>query len=256
MGKRAFVTTRRLGRKLQEWYDKEKYESPSTKADHEGAIRKNFVFVTGFLQAFNQRLRSTGSTAEATYLRRCLPGKIELSIVILLATIQYYHMVIYDARRKLSVPHCPWLSSLMISEGWCEGWVSKLWKRHNNVLTMYYLKLLGPPRVKKDHSHCSRQRCAANDVLEDQYVTAHCPVEPAFMHFQVPKLLTKRLSCKCGGCLGPQDTKLAAIIRDHDIPIISVRCATSSENGKWDDSLDLQVVPYTENTPYIAISHV
>ncbi|KIW85662.1 hypothetical protein Z517_01054 [Fonsecaea pedrosoi CBS 271.37] len=253
---RAFVTTTTLGAKLQQWYDQEKYASPSAKADHERDIRYNFTLVSGLLEAFNLRLRTAGNDAQATYLRNCLPGEIELSIVVLLATIQYFHTVIYDPPSSLPVPTCPWLSSLMVSEGWCVGQVSNLWRRHRNVLTMYYFKMLGPPTVQTDHSHCSNRRCIANNVLEDQYVTVHCPVEPSFMHFRVPKTITKRMSCRCGGHVGPSSEKLVAIIEQGSIPIISVRCPTAARNGKWDDSLDLDVIAYTGATPYVAISHV
>ncbi|KIW95300.1 uncharacterized protein Z519_03884 [Cladophialophora bantiana CBS 173.52] len=243
---RAFVTTRTLGKKLQQWYDKEKYGPSSTKSEHEQDIRYNFTFASGVLEAFNRKLRSAGDNVEeATYLRNCLPGEAELSVVVLLATIQYFHMVIYDPPSRLVVPTCPWLSSLMVSEGWCAGQVTKLWRRHNNVLTMYYFKMLGPPTVKKDHSRCSARRCAANDVLEDIYVTAH-----------FPKMITKRMNCRCGGHMGPPSDKLVAIIKDGKIPIISVRCPTTTQNGKWDDSLDLRVIAYTGDTPYVAISHV
>ncbi|OQU96765.1 hypothetical protein CLAIMM_02798 [Cladophialophora immunda] len=253
---RAFITTRTLGKKLQQWYDKEKYASPPVKAEHEGDIRYNFAFASGVLEAFNRKLRTAANDAEATYLRSCLPGEVELSVVILLATIQYFHMVIYDPPSRLVVPTCPWLSSVMEGEGWCVGQVAKLWRRHRNALAMYYFKMLGPPTVKKDHSRCSKGRCAANDILEEVYVTAHCPVEPSFMHFQIPKMITKRMSCRCGGQTGPPSDQLIAIIQDGNIPIISVRCPTTTQNGKWDDSLDLKVVAYTGDTTYVAISHV
>ncbi|KIX91925.1 uncharacterized protein Z520_12361 [Fonsecaea multimorphosa CBS 102226] len=238
--RRTFITTRTLGKYLQQWYDKEKYASPSAKAEHEGDVSYNFTFVSGVLETFNGKLRTAGNDAEATYLRNCLPGEVELSVVVLLATIEYFHMVIYDPPSRLVVPTCAWLSSLMVSEGWCVGQVARLWKRHRNVLTMYYFKMLGPPAVNKDHSRCSKSRCAANDILEDVYITAHCPVEPSFMHFQ----------------MGPPSDKLVAIIMDGSVPIISVRCPTTAQNRKWDDSLDLEVIAYTGDTPYVAISHV
>ncbi|KIX03036.1 uncharacterized protein Z518_06586 [Rhinocladiella mackenziei CBS 650.93] len=254
--KKAFVTTRTLGKRLQQWYDKEKHQPVSIKLDHEKRIRYNFTIVSEVIQLFNRKLRSAGSTDQATYLRNCLPGEVELSIVVLLASIQYFHTIIYDPRRRLKVPQCPWLSLLMVEEGWCAGQITKLWRRHDNVLTMYYIKLLGPPTVKKDHSRCSMKRCAANDVLDDTYVTAHRPLDISFMHAHIPKMITKRMSCKCGGHLGPDMEKLNAIIRDGNIPVISVSCARNLPNGKWDDSLDLQVVAYEPNTPYVAISHV
>ncbi|OAP60681.1 hypothetical protein AYL99_05683 [Fonsecaea erecta] len=253
---RSFITTRTLSKQLQQWYDKEKYASPSVKTEHEGDIRFNFTFASRVLEAFNRKLSTAGNDAEAEYLRNCLPGDVELSIVVLLATIQYFHMVIYDPPSRLVAPTCPWLSLVMVSEGWCVGQVARLWRRHRNVLTMYYFKMLGPPTVTKDHWRCSTSRCAAHDVVEDIYVTAHCPVEPSFMHFPVPKMITKRMSCRCGGQTGPLIDKLVAIIGDGSIPIISVRCPTSTQNGKWNDSLDLEVVAYTGDTPYIAISHV
>jgi hypothetical protein len=51
----------------------------------------------------NLRREAAGTNAEETALRRCLPGEIDLSIIILLATVQYVHMVIYDPPMTLRV---------------------------------------------------------------------------------------------------------------------------------------------------------
>jgi len=94
---------------------------------------------------------------------------------------------------------------------------------------LYFLGLL-PPRRKKDHSHCSRAACVANQIDLDTYETQY--------------------TTECPGCdfLGVDPDEVSCVLCTGYIPVV-----TFAERG---DQHSLKVHSGQQRPRYAAISHV
>lgn len=121
------------------------------------------------------------------------------------------------------------LKRRMIKNGWCEKRLNFLNASPMFYPTFYFLSSLKPPRINaEDHSSCSSERCLVTKKLS--------------------KPLHRTDKCLCEDVVVPVD-RVNTIIASGGIPLVKI---TQSPLGKT----ELEVVPYTPSSRYIAISHV
>lgn len=167
-----------------------------------------------------------------------LGPEIELSIYIVISTLQYElaHTMSTELMTRRVVDEwgirtCQLLITRMLEDGWCPSHVEML-ASSVDAASMYFANLLGPPRVEKDHSRCSNDKCEADQIRESEYVTAHSTED-----------------CGCSH-LSPNLSKIGSILESGGIPYITI--SLSAEQ----DDLTLEVEEFQAGRNYVAISHV
>ena len=121
------------------------------------------------------------------------------------------------------------LKRRMVKNGWCEKRLNFLDASQLVYPAFYFLSSLKPPRINaEDHSSCSSERCLVSSKLA--------------------KPLHRTDECLCEDVVVPGD-RVNTIVASGGIPLVRI---TRSPLGKT----ELEVVPYTPSSRYIAISHV
>lgn len=121
------------------------------------------------------------------------------------------------------------LKRRMVKNGWCEKRLNFLDASPMVYPAFYFLSSLKPPRINaEDHSSCSSERCLVTTKLS--------------------KPLHRTDECLCEDVVVPVD-RVITIVAAGGIPLVRI---TRSPLGKT----ELEVVPYTPSSKYIAISHV
>lgn len=113
--------------------------------------------------------------------------------------------------------------------GWCPSEVEML-TQNIYPQVLFLASTLERPLMFRSHKGCDRQRCLADQVVEETYETVHVKPE-----------------CQCNSIAVPGE-ELSAVLEQGRIPKISFE----TSNG-GDQVLGLKVV---EDLPYLAISHV
>ena len=128
-----------------------------------------------------------------------------------------------------------WLASTkllkrrMVENGWCEKRLNFVDSSPLSYPAFYFLSSLKPPRINaENHSSCSSERCLVTSKLS--------------------KPLHRTDECLCEDVMPPVD-KVNTIVASGGIPLVRI---TRSPLGK----IELEVVPYTPSSRFIAISHV
>lgn len=117
----------------------------------------------------------------------------------------------------------------MVKNGWCEKRLNFLDASPMFHPAFYFLSSLKPPRINaEDHSSCSSARCLVTSKLS--------------------KPLHRTEECLCEDVVVPVD-RMNAILASEGIPLVRI---TRSPLGKT----ELDVVPYTSSSRFIAISHI
>ena len=121
------------------------------------------------------------------------------------------------------------LKRRMVKNGWCEKRLNFLDVSPLYYPVIYFLSSLKPPRINaQDHSSCSDERCLVSSKLS--------------------KALHRTDECLCEDVIVPVD-RMNAIVASGGIPLARI---TRSPFGMT----ELEVVPYTPSSRFIAISHV
>ncbi|TVY79520.1 hypothetical protein Focb16_v009781 [Fusarium oxysporum f. sp. cubense] len=121
------------------------------------------------------------------------------------------------------------LKRRMVKNGWCEKRLNFLDASPMFYPAFYFLSSLKPPRINaEDHSSCSSDRCLVTSKLS--------------------KPLHRTDGCLCEDVVVPVD-RVYTIVASGGIPLVRI---TRSPLGK----MELEVVPYTPSSRFIAISHV
>ena len=121
------------------------------------------------------------------------------------------------------------LKRRMVKNGWCEKRLNFLDASPMFYPELYFLSSLKPPRINaEDHSSCSSERCLVTGKLS--------------------KPLHRTDECLCEDVVVPVD-RVNTIVASGGIPLVRI---IRSPLGKT----ELEVVPYTSSSRYIAISHV
>ena len=121
------------------------------------------------------------------------------------------------------------LKRRMVKNGWCEKRLKFLEASPMTYPTFYFLSSLKPPRMNaEDHTSCNGTRCLVTSKLS--------------------KPLHRTHECLCGDVVVPID-RVNTIVASGGIPLVRIK---RSPLGRT----ELQVVPYTPSSKFIAISHV
>lgn len=121
------------------------------------------------------------------------------------------------------------LKRRMVKNGWCEKRLNFLEASPMFYPAFYFLSSLKPPRINaEDHSSCSSERCLVTNKLS--------------------KPLHRTDECLCEDVVVRVD-RVNTIVASGGIPLVRT---TRSPLGKT----ELEVVPYTPSSRFIAISHV
>ncbi|KAL7770041.1 hypothetical protein ACKLNR_001425 [Fusarium oxysporum f. sp. zingiberi] len=121
------------------------------------------------------------------------------------------------------------LKRRMVKNRWCEKRLNFLDASPMFYPAFYFLSSLKPPRINaEDHSSCSSDRCLVTSKLS--------------------KPLHRTDGCLCEDVVVPVD-RVYTIVASGGIPLVRI---TRSPLGK----IELEVVPYTPSSRFIAISHV
>ena len=121
------------------------------------------------------------------------------------------------------------LKHRMVKNGWCKKRLNFLDASPMFYPALYFLSSLKPPRINaEDHSSCSSERCLVTSKLS--------------------KPLHRTDECLCEDVVVPVD-RINTIVASGGIPLVRI---TRSPLGKT----ELEVVPYTPSSRFVAISHV
>ncbi|KAF5696962.1 het domain-containing protein [Fusarium mundagurra] len=121
------------------------------------------------------------------------------------------------------------LKRRMVKNGWCEKRLNFVDASPMFYPAFYFLSSLKPPRINaEDHSGCSSDRCLVTSKLS--------------------RPLHRTDECLCEDIVVPVE-RVKTIVASGGIPLVRI---TQSPLGK----IELDVVPYTPSSRFIAISHV
>jgi hypothetical protein len=121
------------------------------------------------------------------------------------------------------------LKERMVGNGWCKKRLNLLYSFPMQYPALYFLSSLKPPRTNaEDHSSCSSEGCLVTSKLS--------------------KPRHRSDECLCEDVAVPVE-RVNTIVGNGGIPLIRI---TRSSSGKT----ELEVVPYTPSSKFIAISHV
>jgi len=121
------------------------------------------------------------------------------------------------------------LKRRMVKNGWCEKRLNLLDASPIFYPAFYFLSSLKPPRINaEDHSSCSSERCLVTSKLS--------------------KPLHRTDECICEDVVAPVD-RVNTIVASGGIPLVRITRSPLSMT-------ELEVVPYTPSSRFIAISHV
>ena len=156
--------------------------------------------------------------------------EVVLSIHMLLYLVAY--VLNFDLKVAQTIPMSASTNLLkrrMVKNGWCEKRLNFLDSSPMYYPALYFLSSLKPPRINaENHSSCSSERCLVTSRLS----------EP----------LHRTDDCLCEDVVVPVD-RMSSIVASGGIPLVRI---TRSPLGKT----ELEVVPYTPSSRFIAISHV
>ena len=148
------------------------------------------------------------------------------------------HMLLYLVAHVLGFKTLPTTTGLastkllkrrMVKNGWCKKRLNFLDASPMFYPALYFLSSLKPPRINADdHSSCSSERCLVTSKLS--------------------KPLHRTDECLCEDVVVPVD-RINTIVASGGIPLVRI---TRSPLGKT----ELEVLPYTPSSRFVAISHV
>jgi hypothetical protein len=131
----------------------------------------------------------------------------------------------------LSFPPGDYAASRMREASWCPSEITMVSERMSPS-SLYYISSLRRYQIRKDHTQCTEQLCAANQIESSKYKTAHTEDNCTCNHLNVPI------------------KQLVSIIAKDGIPIVTI---TQSQDGS---EPSLEVSRFRHDQHYVAISHV
>lgn len=125
----------------------------------------------------------------------------------------------------------PFLTSEMVSSGWCPNAAARMSRSRLSLSTKYVASTLSPPDIMKDHGKCTKNACQANMICKETYKHQHAEAE-----------------CNCD-LVHVDMSQLCGILDKGSIPV--VKPSNIQASGR-----PLQLEESTKETNYVAISHV
>lgn len=230
-----FITTQALTAYIRQW------QQTSSRFSRQESVAKAIQIkrILALISLFAKRHVASSGRLTAQGLVR---PEIGLSLVILATTLENasFHILIEPYPTGSGYTLLPWfpidlLKLRLLQSGLCPATVQEL-QLTVSPDTQYYIGSLPQPQNKFDHSSCEIARCLVGNINETEYNCKHVWQE-----------------CKSAPCgyRSIDISQLNSIIATADgIPVVFI----NDENGKTGFELELSNI--TEDTKYIAVSHV
>jgi hypothetical protein len=126
----------------------------------------------------------------------------------------------------------PTVRKTMLSNGWCPSDISRSMNNFKSFQMLHFFGLMDRSSPPRDHSSCNNVHCVAYQINQDYEVR----------HVESPR------SCKCKLVHVDNSVIFSMLEKTNCIPLLRFI-------GGMDD-LRIDIVPSSEDTPYVAISHV
>ena len=234
---RSIVTSKYLPRYIHSWHERAKECSSEQRLERHTTINKilehAFRVIMIYCDISAREQENVTPSFAPLESRWPLSPEIASSIMVLADSLGMATFSIYE----MPLSYSSWgisqlLVDRMLDAGWCPNVMSIL-RSTGQTQPLYYASTLGSPRIRKDHTLCSRYICAADQINSETYATKH-----------------RTEACPCSFVEAPV-TQIAEVIERGGLPLVFCK----ESNGV----LTLEVYEQrkdTNATAYIAISHV
>ncbi|KAI6792455.1 hypothetical protein KC361_g6756 [Hortaea werneckii] len=124
----------------------------------------------------------------------------------------------------------------MIDHGWCPSEIAVLRREFHTLSAQMYLQHMKKPNLGLTHKECNSTGCENLQIKEEQYCTAHVD------------------GCRCRKTaelkgIGPNLEDVVRPLESGTFPVLKI-------DGDHEGNVRITAVPYTAETPYVALSHV
>ena len=241
---KEFITTRRL----PEYYENWKRRDYGLRKEAKGimlnktapSIRKANMIVLHLHRRYGDQSKTVPLFPLSSLCPELLLSLQLIGSALTIARSNIYAQSPDTLEDRISFRYHWGYSKLMLSHilrlGWCRSIAAAFESKQLDV--QCYAASLEPPRVKKDHSHCSARKCLANQVNEEDYQVKHVSQD-----------------CICE-VVSPVLDQVVSIIEKRRIPLIELTAdIESSREGELHD-WPLRAIAYQPGLTYVAISHV
>lgn len=201
-----------------------------------------------------------GKTSSATrklfdHLRKCLTLVITVSFAFhsdfdwgLMCSIAAVHeATVYTlnhvAQRlgSANIPNLPWakkffgvaICTRMLEGGWCPSEIERAKDKFRSTQSLFFLSRMRKNEIRREHLTCTTSLCSSFQLDLATYQTKH-----------------RRSCCMCPD-KSPNMNDVVALLRSRKLPLLKI-----TQIGGDLESLKVEVIAYTPETPYVAISHV
>lgn len=121
----------------------------------------------------------------------------------------------------------------MLGAGWCPSEIARAKDKFVCLQSLTFLSRMNRNEIVRDHSSCTTRLCSAFQIIPSTYQPKH-----------------KQPNCKCKGA-APNIEDIYNVLRKGGLPLLRL----TQTNGNM-ESINIEVVTYSPETPYVAISHV
>lgn len=139
------------------------------------------------------------------------------------------------------IPTMPWagkyfrvaIRNRMLEAGWCSSEIERAKDKFSNTQSFYFMSRMRKNEIRRNHLACTTSLCSALQVDLATYQTKH-----------------RRASCNCLDAILNIDD-VVTLLRSQKLPLLKI-----TQKDEHLESLKVEVVAYTPETRYVAISHV
>lgn len=121
----------------------------------------------------------------------------------------------------------------MIEAGWCPSEIESAKDKFISTQFLYFLSRMRKNEIRREHLTCTTSLCSSFQLDLATYQTKH-----------------RQPGCRCLN-VTPNMDDVMALLRNRKLPLLRIM----QTEGNL-ESLEVEVVAYTLETPYVAISHV
>jgi hypothetical protein len=129
----------------------------------------------------------------------------------------------------------PYYQQLLQKRNWCQSEWGNLRPRYSGIAKLHFFANLEPPKTTVDHSECTARICKSYQINMKKYQTKH--VAP---------------DCQCTELLVENQHEVEEILAQGGLPVLFME----EDNEQFGKSVTLRVEKWTQDYPYVAISHV
>lgn len=154
-----------------------------------------------------------------------------------------FETVVFNVRKaaQAPVPLPSWanlffnddIRQQMLGAGWCPSEIARAKDKFVCLQSLMFLSRMNRSEIVRDHSVCTTRLCSAFQIIPRTYQPKH-----------------REPHCQCRGA-APNMEDIYNALHRGELPLLKLTQA----NGNL-ESLNIEVVTYTPETTYVAISHV